>query len=166
MQEKKIRASTRTHTYEILFYLKKKNLLISICWHQFTSTSNVRSLSSRKITRSRSFVSLETRDMLVMLASPRFRRCCSSMSASPSGRTGVHQLHHPGRQSARRSLRFTRSSSSSSPSSSSSSSPLVRTSAAAPGVRADGTLTFPVWPLIVQRLYHNIQYCAVLQLRW
>lgn len=105
--------------------------------HWLTSTSNERSLSSRKMTRSRSLVSVETRDMPVRAASARVRRCrscCSSMSASPlSGGTFNH------RTSWNETMVFTRSSSSV-PSSSSASSPSL-------GRALMACWRFRVWPL-------------------
>lgn len=69
---------------------------------KLTSTSNVRSLSSRKMTRSRSFVSLEPRDLVVRLPSLRVRRCRSPIGV-PGGSTAAAVLrggHRPDAQSA------------------------------------------------------------------
>lgn len=69
--------------------------------HEHTSTSNVRSLSSRKMTRSRSLVSLETRDMVAKPPKPPNLLCSSSMATSLclflSGgtRRSLHRRSHP-----------------------------------------------------------------------
>lgn len=74
----------------------------------------MRSLSSRKITRSRSFVSLETRDLVVRLPVRLLRSPISpslprpfSLSSSPSGGAAptatIRYIHHPGSKSARHS---------------------------------------------------------------
>lgn len=81
--KKKTRKKTATHKTDGLSRTPeaRANTAMRI---EHTSTSNVRSLSSKKMTRSRSLVSLETRDMVAKPPKPPNLRWSSSMATSLS----------------------------------------------------------------------------------